>query len=98
MVILSNGNLENVNQGIAKKRRRALSLQDQGQKESSDIEEGQIVTEKWESSTEEASVSRRDASEGPTVADSVKKRMSQNEDVKIHTKGRPVHEKAFMWL
>ncbi|CAJ1965544.1 unnamed protein product, partial [Sphenostylis stenocarpa] len=55
------------------------SLQDQGQKESSDIEEGQIVTEKWESSTEEASVSGRDASKVQRVGDSVKKRMSQNE-------------------
>ncbi|CAJ1963184.1 unnamed protein product [Sphenostylis stenocarpa] len=114
--VLSNGNLENVNQGIAKKRRRApvafsqsnknaikfdapkyesnlqikkwvQSLQDQGQKESSDIEEGQIVTEKWESSTEDASVSRRDASEGPTVTDSVKKRMSQNEGSSDHCIG-----------
>lgn len=101
--VLSNGRLENVNQGIARKRRRdsvgfdesnkraskyegnlgckkwVQNLQDQGQKESSDIEEGQIVTEKWESSIEEASVARRDTSKGPGVTDSVKKRLSQNE-------------------
>ncbi|KAG4956566.1 hypothetical protein JHK85_042946 [Glycine max] len=103
-----NGRLENVNQGIAKKRKRASvgfdesnkntfkfdspkyesnlkskkwvqNLQDQAQKESSDIEEGQIVAE--EPYMEKVSVSRRDASEGPAVTDSVnKKRMSQNEN------------------
>ncbi|XP_022633525.1 FIP1[III]-like protein isoform X2 [Vigna radiata var. radiata] len=54
------------------------NLQDQGQKESSDIEEGQIVTKKCKSSFEKPSTSRRDASKGPAVTDSVK-RMSQNE-------------------
>ena len=54
-------------------------LQDQAQKESSDIEEGQIVAE--EPYMEKVSVSRRDPSEGPVVTDSVnKKRMSQNEN------------------
>jgi len=55
------------------------NLQDQGQKESSDIEEGQIVTKKWQSSFEKASIARRDTSKGPAVTDIVKKRMSQNE-------------------
>lgn len=99
--------LENLNQGIAKKRRASAdfdesykaskldtskyesnheskkrlqieNLPDKGQKESSDIEEGQIVTE--EEPYTDASVSRRDASEGPVGTDSVKKRMSQNEN------------------
>ncbi|CAJ1944712.1 unnamed protein product [Sphenostylis stenocarpa] len=38
-------------------------------KESSNIEEGRIVTEKWESSTEEASISGRDASKVQRVVD-----------------------------
>ncbi|KAH1041329.1 hypothetical protein AAZX31_09G035200 [Glycine max] len=99
--VLCNGRLENANQRIAKKRRRAAvgfdesnknaskfdtpkhksnqeskkwvqDLQDQAQKESSEIEEGQFVAE--EPYMEEAS-------EGPAVTDGVnKKRMSQNEN------------------
>jgi len=62
-----------------KSKKWVQNLQDQAQKESSDIEEGQIVAE--EPYMEKVSVSRRDASEGPAVTDSVnKKRMSQNEN------------------
>ncbi|KAJ1395284.1 Pre-mRNA polyadenylation factor Fip1 [Sesbania bispinosa] len=51
------------------------NLPDKGQKESLDIEEGEIVTEE---PYMEAFVSRRDVSKGAAVTDSVKKRMSQN--------------------
>ncbi|TKY72498.1 FIP1[III] protein [Spatholobus suberectus] len=61
----------------SKKWLRIQNLPDQGQKESLDIEEGQIVTEE---PYMETCVSRRYASEGPAVIDSVKKRMSQNEN------------------
>ncbi|XP_061358635.1 FIP1[V]-like protein [Gastrolobium bilobum] len=54
------------------------NLPDKGQKEeSSDIEEGQIVTEE---PYIEASVSRRDVSEGAALTDGVKKRISQKEN------------------
>ncbi|XP_027364496.1 uncharacterized protein LOC113871598 [Abrus precatorius] len=53
------------------------NLPDQGQKESSDIEEGQIVTEE---PCIEACVSRRDVYEGAAVTASVKKRMSKNQN------------------
>ncbi|KAK7329561.1 hypothetical protein VNO77_23731 [Canavalia gladiata] len=53
------------------------NLLDQGQKESSDIEEGQIVTEE---PYMQVCVSRRDVSEGTAVTDSVQKRMLQNEN------------------
>lgn len=51
------------------------NLPDKGQKQGLDIEEGEIVTEE---PYMEASVSRRDVSEGAALTDSVKKRVSQN--------------------
>ncbi|XP_020202211.1 FIP1[III]-like protein isoform X2 [Cajanus cajan] len=60
----------------SKKWLQIQNLSDQGQKESSDIEEGQIVTEE---PYMDSSVSRRDASEGSSLTDSVKKKMSQND-------------------
>lgn len=102
---MCSGRLENVDQGIAKKRRALVgydeshkktiksdiskfesnhenkkwleNLADKGHIESLDIEEGQIVTEE---PYIEASVSRRDVSVGAALTDSVKKRMSQNEN------------------
>lgn len=53
------------------------NLPDKGHKESSDIEEGQIVTEEPYT---EASASRGDVSEGAELTESVKKRLSQNDD------------------
>ncbi|OIV95936.1 hypothetical protein TanjilG_27040 [Lupinus angustifolius] len=87
--VLCNGRLENVDRVIiAKKRKATMSFdeshkkrlqnhQDKRQEEDLNIEEGQIVTE---GSYKKASVSRRDISEGVTPNDSVKKRMSQNDN------------------
>ncbi|KAK7303682.1 hypothetical protein RJT34_14595 [Clitoria ternatea] len=53
------------------------NVPDQGQQESSDIEEGQIVTEE---PYVEVSVSRRDVSQGAAGTGSVKNRLLQNEN------------------
>jgi pre-mRNA 3'-end-processing factor FIP1 len=100
---MRNDTLQNVDRGIAEKRKALVgfddsrkkaikldvsksqrvdqnkkllqNLSDKGQKEGLDVEEGEIVTEE---PSVEVSVSRRVVSEDATLAESVKKRISQN--------------------
>lgn len=101
--LMRNDTLQNVDRGIAEKRKALVgfddsrkkaikldvsksqrvdqnkkllqNLSDKGQKEGLDVEEGEIVTEE---PSVEVSVSRRVVSEDATLAESVKKRISQN--------------------